>query len=149
MTTHPEECIDSWAPDLAMDEQIAMAQSRNNHDLLFRKMKHKKKDSPGLAISPPIAKKGTNPKCMGTPRPNKLPEQLTAQLLPLACLAEKQARIAYRGRPPEDRRTLIERTWLYPKLAIGSSCPFSSSRRRVGSKDLLAAVALERHRVRA
>jgi hypothetical protein len=102
MTTHPEECADSWATDPTGDEQIAMAQSRENHDLFFRKTKNEKKDSPGLAMSPPIAKKRTNPKCMAATRPKKLPEQLTVHLLPLACPGEKQARIAYKGRPPED-----------------------------------------------
>lgn len=48
---------------------------------------------------------------MGAPRQKKLPEQLTAQLLPLVCPGEKQARIVAKGKTSEDHsyRSLKER----------------------------------------
>src|SRR5205823_2596163 len=73
----------------------------------------RKKTAPMLPYLLHSRKKGTKPKCMGTRRQKKLPEQLTAQPLPSAARGEKQARIVARGKTSEHRRTLIERTWLY------------------------------------
>ena len=119
MTTHPEECVDSWATDLTGDEQIATAQSRNNHNLFCRERKDKKKDSPDLAISPPLVKKGNETEVYGNSPPEKIALAAYCPITSVGCPGEKQARIVAKGKISEHRRTLIERTWLYRELAIG------------------------------
>src|SRR5258708_5740764 len=72
MTTHPEECVDSWATGLTGDEHIATAQSRTNHNLFCRERKDEKKDIPDVAISPPLAKKGNETEVYGNSPPEKI-----------------------------------------------------------------------------